>query len=204
MLILASASPRRAELLRQIGLNFQVMPADIDESQHPDEMPEDFAHRLSYEKADSIYQRLVSKAVDREKPTAQHSSVVLGADTIVLQDDQVFGKPDNFHEFKSTMNQLSGNRHQVMSAVSLLGVEIEETLISVTDVYFRELSTSEIEEYWHTGEPRDKAGGYAIQGLAASFIRRIEGSYSGVMGLPLYEVSQMLTRHRLFSVSSKN
>lgn len=197
-MILASASPRRAELLRQVGLRFEVKPADIDETMLSTETPEQYVRRLSLEKASAIYAKMRSDNQSSESTEALGSLLVLGADTIVVHKDQVFGKPSDCSEFKDTMNLLSGNRHQVMSAISVVSAQNSDTVVSLTDVYFRDLAATEIDAYWQTGEPRDKAGGYAIQGLGASFVQRIEGSYSGVMGLPLFELSQMLKRFGVF------
>lgn len=180
MLVLASASPRRAELLRQIGLSFEIRPVEIDESVLPDELPEEYVLRLAEEK---------SRAALGEFSTGP----VLGSDTAVVAGDEIFGKPTDYSDFLKMMKVLSGARHKVMSSVAVLDSQRVKTAISVTDVHFRKLSDTDIENYWHTGEPLDKAGGYAIQGIAAAFIERIDGSYSGVMGLPLYETAEILS-----------
>lgn len=179
MLILASASPRRAELLRQIGVKFEQHPVDIDERPKAGEPPEEYVERLAREKAFAGLDDL-------------GDGPILGSDTAVVADGEILGKPRDQAHFVAMMERLSGTTHQVMSAVAILDRETCKTAISVTDVRFRSLNRAEIVNYWQTGEPRDKAGGYAIQGMAAEFIARIEGSYSGVMGLPLYETSALL------------
>lgn len=179
MLVLASASPRRAELLRQIGIPFETLPANIDESQLEGESPEDYVLRLAEEKA-----RAVLEALSR--------GPVLGSDTAVVLGEEVFGKPDDCEDFLRIMSRLSGNTHQVMTAIAVVDLNMVKTAISVTEVCFRRLKEAELRNYWQTEEPKDKAGGYAIQGLAAGFIKRIGGSYSGVMGLPLFETAEIL------------
>ena len=191
MLVLASGSPRRAELLRQIGVSFDVCPADIDERPQDGELPEDYVLRLSQEKAKTVL------GLDEER-------IVLGSDTIVTLDGRLFGKPSDFFEFKMMMSELSGKEHKVMSAVTILNAEQIKSSISVTSVHFRDLQEEEIQYYWHTGEPKDKAGGYAIQGIAACFVERIEGSYSGVMGLPLFETCELLQEFGLMSFDQKS
>lgn len=186
-LVLASASPRRAELLSQFGLLFEVKPVDIDETPREKETPTEYVRRLSAEKA---------QAAPRSLPL--NSTAVLGSDTAVIIEDKIFGKPKDYQDFCETMMKLSGSEHQVMSAVTLLDSQQQETKISITQVSFRELTRSEIEHYWQTGEPQGKAGGYAIQGMAAGFIREIHGSYSGVMGLPLYETGELLRKFNLW------
>ena len=193
MLILASASPRRAELLQQIGVTFEVIPANIDERMQRNEAPGNYVRRLSQEKATAV-QSILSASQACKNSLNDAPAIVMGADTVVVFNGRVFGKPNDFSAFEDTMNQLSGNRHQVISAATLVSAQFTETVFSSTNVYFRDLTEEDIASYWRTGEPADKAGGYAIQGLAASFIRRIEGSYSGVVGLPLFEVCDMLNR----------
>lgn len=178
-LILASASPRRRELLAQIGVRFECQSADIDESIRDAEPPAEYVSRLALEKARAI----VVQAAD---------VWVLGSDTSVVCDQQILGKPCNKEEAVAMLQQLSGRQHQVLTAVALVQGERQRSLLVSTDVVFRSLSLSECERYWETGEPCDKAGGYAIQGLGAVFVERIEGSYSAVVGLPLLETAQLL------------
>lgn len=185
MIILASASPRRAELLEQIGVEFEIRHADIDESLLASESARDYVIRLAIEKA---------QAVSKLSDTAQ-GLPVLGADTSVIIDGEIFGKPINYEHFHAMMVKLSKNNHQVMTAVALIRADgVQINAISVSDVSFRHLQESEIEAYWQSGEPQDKAGGYAIQGLGAIFVENLVGSYSGVMGLPLFETAQLLKR----------
>ncbi len=178
-LILASASPRRRELLTQIGIGFHQQVADIDESQHPGESPADYVARLALEKA-----RAVHAVAEAEVP-------VLGADTSVVVDGRVLGKPADYPHARDMLRQLSGRAHEVFSAVALVDGG-EAVAVNRSKVWFRDIGDSEIEAYWRSGEPRDKAGAYAIQGLAATFIQRLDGSYSAVMGLPLYETARLL------------
>ena len=179
-IILASASPRRGQLLDQIGIKYQVLPVDIDEIVKTGESAEDFVIRLALEKTITGYQRSETK-----RP-------VLGSDTIVLLNKQILGKPENRAHAMQMLSSLSGHSHQVLTAVALVSEDKQKHLLSVTKVFFRKLSEDEIQSYWETGEPVDKAGAYGIQGLAAQFIERIDGSYSGVMGLPLFETAQLL------------
>ena len=179
MIVLASGSPRRAELLKQIGVEFCVQPTDIDESVLADESAQEYVLRLARQKAEAV-------------ASGPRSRVVLGSDTAVVQRGRIFGKPKNKQDFLQTLTQLSGAVHQVFSAVALVIDGRPFSRLSVTDVYFRNLQRSELLDYWQTGEPVDKAGGYAIQGFAATFINRIDGSYSGVMGLPLFETAELI------------
>ncbi len=178
--VLASASPRRVELLKGLGLLFTTAPQAIDESRHPDEGIEHFVMRLAREKA-------MSASVQQTLP-------VLGADTIVIIDGEVLGKPLNSQDGASMLARLSGRQHQVMTAVAVVKGEQVEQLLSVSDVSFRTITTAEACAYWQTAEPTDKAGGYAIQGIGAIFVRHLQGSYSGVMGLPVFETAQLLKR----------
>ncbi len=178
-LILASASPRRCELLAQIGVEFEQQVADIDETPARGEAAEAFVRRMALEKA-----RAVRRAGNGELP-------VLGADTVVVVDGMPLGKPEDFTHARQMLKQLSGRMHEVLSAVALVDTA-EAVAVNRSRVWFRELGETEFQAYWETGEPRDKAGSYAIQGLAAIFIKRLDGSYSGVMGLPLYETARLL------------
>ena len=176
-IILASASPRRAELLRTAGINFTVRVADIDEAQLPDESPRDYVLRLSREKALAV---------------AQLTEIVLGADTTVVIGNETAGKPLDVADAKRLLSLLSGNWHEVLTGVSLVRDENVTSEVAITRVKFSTMTETEINWYATSGEPDDKAGAYAIQGLAARFIERIEGSYSNVVGLPLETVYQML------------
>ncbi|MCW8827397.1 MAG: Maf family nucleotide pyrophosphatase [Gammaproteobacteria bacterium] len=185
MIILASASPRRAELLQQIGVQFETHHTNIDETLHHGEHAQDYVMRLALEKGLALSSEI---AISRGLP-------VLGADTSVIIGDEVLGKPRDSEHFHQMMVKLSGATHQVMTAVTLIPPDAEPmSALSVSNVSFRHLQTSEIEAYWQSGEPADKAGGYAIQGLGAIFIENMAGSYSGVMGLPLFETAQLLNR----------
>jgi septum formation protein len=179
-LVLASASPRRSELLNQIGVRFHQWVIEIDETPRERESAEDYVRRVALEKA---------RAVQRE--LGDDEVLVLGADTAVVVDETVLGKPADFAHAREMLRRLSGRAHRVFSAVALVGGH-EAVRVSDSAVWFRSLSDAEIDTYWHTGEPQDKAGAYAIQGLGAVFVERLEGSYSGVMGLPLYETAQLL------------
>ncbi|MFQ5642112.1 MAG: Maf family protein [Thiogranum sp.] len=179
-LILASASPRRQALLQQAGIAFRQQVAAIDETRLENESAQDYVVRLALEKARAVRQH----SADGDLP-------VLGADTTVVVDGRSLGKPESPAHARQMLQLLSGREHQVMSAVALVQ-EREAVRLSVSRVWFRPLGEREIEAYWRTGEPRDKAGAYAIQGIGAIFIERLEGSYTGVMGLPLYETGRLL------------
>ena len=179
-LILASASPRRLALLQQVGIVIRQQVAEIDETPLNNEAAEDYVVRLALEKARAVRQH----SVDERLP-------VLGADTAVVVDGRLLGKPENLAHAREMLQLLSAREHQVMSAVALVRGR-EAVRLSVSRVWFRPLGKNEIDDYWRTGEPQDKAGAYAIQGVGAIFIERLEGSYTGVMGLPLYETSQLL------------
>ncbi|NOQ13724.1 MAG: septum formation inhibitor Maf [Methyloprofundus sp.] len=178
-LILASASPRRSELLNQIGLAHTIQVADIDETPLNKENPADYVLRVAHAKSLAIHQQ------------GNKNSVVLAADTSVVLGDTIMGKPENLQHAITMLSRLSANTHQVYSAVSIRGQTTQQVL-SVSDVTFRAISEQEIIQYWNTGEPADKAGAYAIQGLASIFIQSIQGSFSGIMGLPLFETAQLL------------
>ena len=179
-LILASASPRRSELLKQIGLAHSIQVADVDETVFRNESAADYVLRVAHAKSSAIHQ------------SCSEDSIVLAADTAVVLGDKIMGKPGNMEHAIDMLSQLSASTHQVYSAVSLRGRHTQQC-ISVSDVTFRAISAQEIIQYWHTGEPADKAGAYAIQGLASIFIESISGSFSGIMGLPLFETAQLLS-----------
>ncbi len=179
-LILASASPRRRELLQQIGVSFECQPVDIDETPLPGESPADYVARLALEKAQACQQALGQAAV------------YLGSDTTVTLDDHILGKPDNEDDAVRMLMTLSGRRHQVMTAVALVQGEHYAVETVITEVEFQTLNEQQCRAYWHTGEPADKAGAYGIQGMGAVFVSRMEGSYSAVVGLPLMETARLL------------
>lgn len=178
-LLLASKSPRRAELLSQINVEFEQISLDTDETPKENELPHELVVRLACQKA---------QAGLLIKP----QRTVLGSDTIVVVDGDILGKPKDFNDSKRMLELLSGRTHQVLSAVSLADGHRVRSRLSRSDVTFRPVTDLEIERYWVTGEPCDKAGSYAIQGLAATFVTHISGSYSGVMGLPLFETAELL------------
>jgi septum formation protein len=178
MIILASQSPRRAELLAQIGMDFRVHPAQVDESVHADERAADYVERVAIAKAQAVRQQFPDLPV-------------LGSDTSVVLDQTVLGKPVNCDDAIRMLLALSGRTHEVLTGVAVVADSTHYRL-SVSRVMFRDVDAREAAAYWATGEPVDKAGGYAIQGLAAAFVERIEGSYSGIMGLPLFETMQIL------------
>ncbi len=179
--ILASRSPRRRELLRQIGVDCQVVPADIDESPLSGESPVEYVIRIACRKAEAGYRQA---GHPEDMP-------VLAADTSVILDQTILGKPRDQSDAIEMLLSLSGRCHRVLSGVALWHEGLHSRL-SVSKVCFRRISRQEALAYWNSGEPADKAGGYAIQGLGALFIERLEGSYSGVMGLPLFETAELL------------
>jgi len=184
--VLASASPRRRELLAQIGVEFTASPADIDETVHPGETPEDYVLRMAITKAQTAAARLTEAAAARP--------LVLGADTVVVLADKILGKPRDRADAEYMLASLSGRTHRVLSAVAVTDRQQLASRLSVTEVTFRELRPGESTVYWNSGEPRDKAGAYAIQGLGALLVRELRGSYSGVVGLPLFETAELLER----------
>jgi len=186
-LILASASPRRLKLLAQLGLHPQVHPADIDESPRQGEAPADYVLRIAQQKA---------AAIAAAYPA---DSLIIAADTSVVLGDTILGKPVDHADCQRLLRLLSQNRHEVLSAVAIQpgcrdGANNQQpvTALSRSEVWLRAISDAELLAYCQSHEPHDKAGGYAVQGLAAIFIEKISGSYSGIMGLPLFETSQLL------------
>ncbi|HET7765361.1 MAG TPA: Maf family protein [Burkholderiales bacterium] len=189
---LASRSPRRRELLKQLGVAFEVLMlrdhpgrnVDVDESQQPGEGPDDYVRRVCRSKADAGWQRILQRKL-RPFP-------VLVADTVVCVDDVILGKPPDAAHAVKMLRLLSGREHRVLTAVGLKLGDRRELLVSESRVRFAELTQAEVEAYVATGEPTDKAGAYAIQGRAGAFVTELHGSYSGVMGLPLYETAQLI------------
>ena len=182
VLYLASKSPRRHELLGRLGLPFGVLDLDIHEHRQPGEPAEDYVRRVAREKAGAGLLAVVGNP----------SAVVLGADTEVVLDDEVFGKPRDDADAAAMLRRLSGRTHRVISAVSLVSPAREVQAVSVSEVTFAELTDAQIKAYVASGESAGKAGAYAIQGGAEMFVARLSGSYSGVMGLPLYETACLL------------
>jgi septum formation protein len=194
---LASRSPRRRELLKQIGVSFESLllredlrrGADVDETPLAEESAGIYALRIARTKATSAIQWIAQRRMP-QRP-------VLAADTTIVFDDQIVGKPQDDKDAARILRALSGREHQVLTAIALALREHIETQISVSSVWMRELTDAEIRRYVASGEPLDKAGAYAIQGRAAGFITRIEGSYSGIMGLPLAETAELLQRFNI-------
>jgi len=183
-LILASQSPRRQQLLGQIGVAFEVMPAEIDERPLPGEAAEAHVRRLAAEKARAVFTSV----------TVGGGRLVLAADTVVVIDDEILGKPVDADDGIAMLGRLSGRRHTVLTALHMIGPDgRERARLSRSEVDFRALTRGEAEAYWATGEPADKAGAYAIQGVGAIFVESIRGSYTGIMGLPLHDVSVLLS-----------
>src|SRR5579871_744315 len=185
-LMLASASPRRAQLLRQIGVAFEVQPAQLIERRGVAETIESCVSRLAQDKAREVYARL------RGAGDSRTDALVLGADTAVAIDDRMLGKPCDESEALTMLAQLSGRTHEVVSAVALIDARGMHCLLSRSRVRLRAITVPEARRYWASGEPADKAGAYAIQGFGAIFVQDLQGSYSGVMGLPLFETAQLL------------
>lgn len=181
-LTLASASPRRRQLLLQIGVPHEVCPADVDESRRTAEAPDAYALRVATAKAEAGW------------AAAGRRGAVLGADTAVALDGELYAKPEDRADCLRILAALQGRTHEVLTAVALRHDGGLDTALSVSRVTFRAIGRDECERYWETGEPRGKAGAYAIQGLGAVFVERLEGSFSGVMGLPLAETAALLAR----------
>jgi len=176
LLYLASTSPRRREILQSLGIEFEVVMVEIDESPLAGESPEDLVVRLATAKAEA----------------ATGAEYVLGSDTVVVLDDIVLGKPEDADDAVDMLLALSGRSHTVLTGVALRTPNGTGLVLSKTDVRFREIDRDEAIRYWHSGEPADKAGGYGIQGLGGMFVEAINGSYSGVMGLPVFETVELL------------
>lgn len=181
---LASSSPRRRELLEQIGVRYHVLPVNVDERRRRSEPPRDYALRMACTKS-----RLAATGRVMDLP-------VLAADTVVVIDGEVLGKPVDRDHAMAMLARLSGRAHEVLTAVAVHH-HSEDLRISISQVEFRPIDPLEAAAYWATGEPRDKAGAYAIQGRGAVFVSRLVGSYSGVVGLPLYETAQLLRQYNV-------
>ncbi len=182
-ILLASGSPRRRELLQRLAVTFRVEPADIDETRAVGEDPEDYVRRMAREKAQVGFKR------------AKNATPTLGSDTIVLLDGDILGKPGSQSEAETMLQRLSGRTHNVCTAVALvLGADNMLETLNITAVTFGVMPNNWIENYCQSDEPMDKAGAYAVQGGAGQYVSRIEGSYSGVMGLPLYETASLLRK----------
>jgi septum formation protein len=183
-IVLASASPRRQELLKDAGIEFVVKPANIPETRRESEAPQAFAERMAREKTRAVW-------------AGAKDEYVLGADTIVVVDDLVLGKPEDELDAARMLRLLSGRKHHVITGVCLIGSDFEDVRSETTAVRFSALSDDDIRDYIATGEPMDKAGAYAIQGMASRWISKIEGDYSNVVGLPVALALQMLRQHRV-------
>jgi septum formation protein len=185
---LASTSPRRSALLDQLGVAFRACPVEADERVRAGERPEDYVQRVARAKLRDGARRLQARG--------ERSGVVLAADTAVVVDDEILGKPAHREAALGMLTRLSGRAHRVLSCVCIGGLAADapaaRAVTSDTSVWFRVLDRAECERYWASGEPEGKAGAYAIQGLGAAFVTRIDGSYSGVVGLPLCETATLL------------
>ena len=175
---LASSSPRRRDILATLGLEFSIAESDVDETPLAGEAPDDMVLRLAVAKAEAV--------------TAASPDIVIAADTAVVVDGLVLGKPADRDDCLAMLDALSGRAHTVYTGVALHREDVTHTALSTTNVLFRDISRDEALAYWQSGEPRDKAGAYAVQGLGGVFVERIEGSYSGVVGLPVFETASLL------------
>jgi len=184
---LASTSPRRREILQSLGIEFEIAKVETDESQQEDESAEDLVLRLAIAKAEA----------------ATGAEYVLGSDTVVVLDDRVLGKPEDADDAVDMLLALSGRSHSVFTGVALKTPNGTRAVLSKTDVRFREIDRDEAIRYWHSGEPADKAGGYGIQGRGGMFVEAINGSYSGVMGLPVFETVELLKSAGIEVLSKK-
>ena len=192
-LYLASSSPRRRDLLKQVGITFELVTGlDVDESLLEGETPEQYVVRLAREKALAGYNKISCT----EDDSSMAMVPVLGADTCIALDGKILGKPAGREDGIGMLQLLSGRSHRVLTAISLVDGGLEQQLMCSSVVEFKALELDEIESYWESGEPVDKAGAYAIQGIAAKFISNLQGSFSAVVGLPLYELAEMLRTRR--------
>lgn len=195
MIVLASASPRRKELLGNLVNEFKIIPADIDETPFSLEKPDEYVVRMAREKAETV----------ANEHDLSHRDIIIASDTSVVLGDEILGKPESFEHAKKMLRSLSGKKHQVMTSLCVCngGLNRVATCNVISEVSFRELSDLEIEHYWKTGEPEDKAGAYAIQGLGGMFVEHISGSFSAVVGLPVYEVTQLLNEFGVSPLKEK-
>lgn len=194
-LVLASASPRRAELLRAAGYQFDTLAVDLDERVQPGETPVAYVARLAQEKSAAAFQRFAARAQQAcrgPEREALHDVVVLGADTAVIVDGEILGKPRDDEDGAAMLRKLSGRAHEVLTGISVRTSAGGWGRVEQTRVYMTELTADDIAWYVASGEGRDKAGGYAVQGLASRFVPRIDGSYSNVVGLPVAAVTALL------------
>ncbi|WP_286234702.1 Maf family protein [Thalassotalea sediminis] len=186
-LILASQSPRRKAFLSELGYTFTCQSPDIDETLRPSEGPSDYVLRLSLEKANCIADK------------APKQSVVVGSDTCVVYQQRILGKPETIEQCREYLSLLSGNTHQVYTGVAVVQGSLSDTCVVCTHVEFDEISEHEMDAYWHSGEPKDKAGAYGIQGIGGQFVKAIRGSYSAVVGLPLCETKALLAHFNMYT-----
>jgi septum formation protein len=194
-LFLASQSPRRKSLLTQLGYTFNVQASDIDETLLAQENPADYVLRLAIDKAQRVFQTLSS--------STKKTAVVIGSDTSVVINNVILGKPEDLNDCIETLSLLSNHQHQVLTAIAVVSNNKVKTQLVTTKVSFKALTLAEIKAYWNTGEPQDKAGSYAIQGIAGQFVKSINGSYSAVVGLPLYETAELLSQFDLPKILPK-
>ncbi|MBM6549844.1 Maf family protein [Marinomonas ostreistagni] len=196
MIVLASASPRRKELLSNLVNEFEIKPADIDETPYALEQPQEYVVRMAREKAEAAI----------AKHQLSHRDIVIASDTSVVLGERILGKPEDFAHAQEMLRALSGRSHEVMTSICVCngGLNRVATANVISQVDFRELSDVEIAQYWATGEPADKAGAYAIQGLGGMFVKHIAGSFSAVVGLPVYEVTQLLNEFGVSPLKEKS
>ena len=187
-LVLASASPRRQELLKAAGIAFTVKPSHVPEEVRPGELPKAYSERLAFDKANAVWQSLPAET--------RAASLVLGADTIVIVDEHILEKPADNDDAKRMLRMLCGRTHQVMTTICLMGNEIRDLETAITQVHFVKITEPELDFYVSTGEHMDKAGAYAIQGVASRWIPWIDGDYTNVVGLPIPLVYEMLRKRQ--------
>ena len=189
MILLASASPRRKDLLKILVKDFDILAADIDETPLADELPDTYVKRMALEKAEAV--QTISKQASLP---AEQRAIIIASDTSVVVNSLILGKPVNLQDSMRMLRMLSSNTHQVMTSICVLDCRSDTVILEnvVTDVTFRSITDLEMEQYWSSGEPQDKAGSYGAQGLGAVFIEQIKGSFSAVVGLPMFETSQLL------------
>lgn len=196
MLVLASASPRRKELLNLLVKSFDILPADIDETPKSNEQAEDYVLRMAVEKAKASAIKYQSLSAFNDQ------AIFISSDTSVVVDGVILGKPVDLEDSKRMLRLLSGRAHQVLTSLCVYHLKHQHFLTDcvATDVTFRSISDLEIEQYWRSGEPKDKAGSYAVQGLGSVFVASLSGSYSAVVGLPLFETAQLLNQFGIHSL----